>query len=311
MNVRDFNYYRRLSISNAKSSIGDTLYGNYLTYPGLLLTERMESEGFYWTTEDSFDIAIFTDLDEELMAFARSLPQRVKKILQLVGSPVYTPYAHHPNILFSDIWSAVMTYNREFEARGLRQYDIPVTGIQYPLPHISSVRNTHPRGVFIGSFKNDMCGFGVYRDMLMLQLADAGYIDIYGHGWPMHPRYRGKTDDKIRTLSQYRYVICVENAKYSGYVTGKIGESILAERPCLYFGDALHAHKRFGKTFVELPELSVAAFKIALDELNNSYDSLYTSSLDEKARSGKWVDSYINSTLWALRRCKATSRVQE
>lgn len=306
MNVRFFNYYRRFDKN--KPCRGDTLYGNYLAYPGLLLTERMESEGFHRTHEDAFDIAVFTDLDKELFDVAVTLPAHVKKILCLVESPVYTPFAHHPHILFSNIWTCVLTYNREFEAPGLLHYDIPVTGKQCPLPPAPLPQETVNRCVFIGSFKKDFRGFGVHRDALMLQLADAGYIDIYGAGWPDHPHYMGKTDDKIRTLSQYRYVLCVENAKYSGYVTEKIGDSILAERPCLYFGDAQHARTRFGETFVELPALTPAAFQTALAELDRRYETLYASVLAEKAKSEHWVDSFIDTMLQALRRCRTTNQ---
>jgi len=302
MKVRFFNYYRHLD--KMTPQIGDTLYGNYLAYPGMMLAKRMEDEGFYKTFDDDFDIAIFTDLDEELMRFALSLPPHIKKILHLCESPIYTPYGHHPHILFSNIWSSVVTYNREFDSSRLQHYDIPVTGIQCPLPSIPSVKDTLPRGVFIGSFKNDSRGFGLHRDNLMLQLAEAGIIDIYGHGWPNSSHYCGKTDDKIKTLTQYRYVICSENAKYSGYVTEKIGDSILAERPCLYFGDALHAHKRFGETFIELPALSLEAFHTAFKRLNSQYDTLYTAVLKEKSRSEHWVDSFIENMLQALRKCK-------
>ena len=90
--------------------------------------------------DDDFDIAIFTDLDEELMRFALSLPPHIKKILHLCESPIYTPYGHHPHILFSNIWSSVVTYNREFDSSRLQHYDIPVTGIQCPLPSIPSVK---------------------------------------------------------------------------------------------------------------------------------------------------------------------------
>lgn len=300
MKIRFFNFYRHLDSQVA--NMGDTSYGNYLGYAGYVLARHLQDAGHSIVHGDSFDLAVFVDLDDALYSFARSLPTSVKKILCLVESPVYAPFGHHPNILFSDTWEHVLTYNREFYSDSLLYYDIPVTGIQCqnseaPIAPISN------KGVFIGSFKDDR-GFGLERNAMILQAADAGLIDIWGYGWPEHAGYKGVTNNKIETLRQYSYTLCVENAKYSGYVTEKIGDSIIADRPCMYFGDVVHARRRFGDTFVALDDLSFSSFLAAKSELECHYDHLLSSVKEEKAASPQWIDSYIAAMEKAVASCQ-------
>jgi hypothetical protein len=50
-------------------------------------------------------------------------------------------------------------------------------------------------------------------------------FDLYGVGWNSQnfPSYKGRVEDKLATLSHYRFAICYENAmQYPGYITEKI-----------------------------------------------------------------------------------------
>lgn len=299
MKIRFFNFYRHLD--KEVVSIGNTTYGNYLSYAGYALAQQLEQAGYIVVYNDSFDIAIFIDIDEELYQVAKSLPPNVKKILCLVESPIYAPFGHHPNILFSDIWARVLTYNREFYSEKLTYYDIPVTGIQCILPG-GPISEMSKKGVFIGSFKDDR-GFGLERNAMILQAADAGLLDIWGYGWPPCAGYHGTTDNKIETLRQYSYSLCVENAKFSGYVTEKIGDSILAGRPCMYFGDTVHARRRFGESFVALQELSFSSYLTAKSEIEHRYEELVGVVKKEKAASTQWVDPYLSAMTNAIFSC--------
>lgn len=49
-------------------------------------------------------------------------------------------------------------------------------------------------------------------------------FDLYGMGWNAEafPSYRGSVQDKLGTLMQYRFLLCLENARnIPGYITGK------------------------------------------------------------------------------------------
>ena len=129
---------------------------------------------------------------------------------------------------------------------------------------------------------------------------DKNLINVFGFGWKNHINYRGLTDNKIRDISHYKYYLACENAKYSGYVTEKIGDSILAERPCIYFGDSENAQRRFPDTFVSIEDLSFDCFMEARKKLLDNYDYYYKNVLQEKKNSIRWCDSYWNSMINAI-----------
>lgn len=64
-------------------------------------------------------------------------------------------------------------------------------------------------------------------------------FDLYGVGWPSESfrSWRGTTQDKLGTLSQYRFAICYENAQgYPGYLTEKIFDCFRAGVVPVYWG---------------------------------------------------------------------------
>lgn len=64
-------------------------------------------------------------------------------------------------------------------------------------------------------------------------------FDLYGVGWSAEdfPSYRGPVQDKLGTLSKYRFNICFENAKnIPGYITEKILDSFRAAVVPVYCG---------------------------------------------------------------------------
>lgn len=204
--IKIYNYYRNCCVITE----GDTLYGNYLSYPGNYLFSLLKEKDFVYTDKEDCDIALFFDLDEELFKKAKSLPARCKKILILVESPIYTPYPHHPNILFNPVWDIVFTYNRELYSTKFIYYDIPVTGTQCPIASLTPLSNVLGKGVFVGSYKNDVRGYTAQRDKLIIDLAKNDEIDIYGANWPNVKNYCGKTSDKIQTCSRYKYDLPVK-----------------------------------------------------------------------------------------------------
>ena len=68
------------------------------------------------------------------------------------------------------------------------------------------------------------------RDKLVKELQNVGDVDLFGraYGRPVHA--------KAELLSQYRYVICPENALYPGYVTEKAIEAWVAQAVPIWWG---------------------------------------------------------------------------
>jgi hypothetical protein len=81
----------------------------------------------------------------------------------------------------------------------------------------------------------------------------SGCLDLYGSGWGnlgnlpknwsirLSPiiggRYFGRCEDKLETLSQYRFSICFENMELAGYMTEKIIDCFVAGVIPIYLGD--------------------------------------------------------------------------
>ena len=77
-------------------------------------------------------------------------------------------------------------------------------------------------------------------------------IELYGAGWNQYERfpstwrgvmqtiipsvYRGQCEDKIYTISNYKFVLCAENTRYDGYVTEKIIDCFIAGTIPIYIG---------------------------------------------------------------------------
>lgn len=68
-------------------------------------------------------------------------------------------------------------------------------------------------------------------------------FDFYGKGWnnpkesKKYKTYRGSTDNKIETISNYKFCLCFENAtEMKGYLTEKIFDSLKAKTVPVYLG---------------------------------------------------------------------------
>ena len=80
-----------------------------------------------------------------------------------------------------------------------------------------------------------------------------GRLDLYGSGWGnlgnlpkkwgarlsamMGNQYFGRCENKLETLSQYRFSICFENMELAGYMTEKIIDCFVAGVVPIYLGD--------------------------------------------------------------------------
>jgi hypothetical protein len=81
----------------------------------------------------------------------------------------------------------------------------------------------------------------------------SGRLDLYGSGWGnlgnlpkrwslrlsamIGSRYFGRCENKLETLSQYRFSICYENMDLAGYMTEKIIDCFVAGVIPIYLGD--------------------------------------------------------------------------
>ncbi len=62
-------------------------------------------------------------------------------------------------------------------------------------------------------------------------------LDVFGYGWNSDIKnYKGTTDDKLKTLSMYKYSLCFENIRLNGYITEKIFDCFFSGTIPVYLG---------------------------------------------------------------------------
>ncbi len=280
-------------------------YGNYLYYPSHVLKEKLEGLGHECVVSkegvESVDCVVLTDWGPDFLDVLDSLPTDVSKILVCAESKLYVPWLHHAQVMFLADWSAVLTYNRGFSGPRIVHYDIPISPDLQKRP--LKAKKLY-KGVVVASLKNDNHGDTRERDQLYYQLATKGEIDLYGHGWAQNEQSGvfGVTRDKIYTMSGYQFALVVENNICPGYVTEKLGDSVLAGLPAIYWGDSKNAERRFGKVFVPLSELTEKGFLEAKEKLFENYDALVANVLVSRSNSNTWCDSCIDAITGALDR---------
>jgi hypothetical protein len=279
---------------------GGTSYGHRLLAPNITLRNKLEKAGHEVLTPrecsiDDADVAIFLDLNETLYKKALSLSKEIPCILISTESPIYSPLSHRANILFSNRWSAVMTWNRAYSSDHIYHYDIAFAGVgSYEEMRVEPKKT---KGVVVSSYKNDPRGLTPSRDALFKQLAHEGYLDVYGMNWRKNERNGifGPSPHKIQTMSNYEYTFISENSIYAGYVTEKIADAIIAGMPSIYFGDYTTAMRRFPGTFVRLEELTRKSFLESRDILYRDYKILLENVKKSRLESELWSDSFIDT----------------
>jgi hypothetical protein len=115
-------------------------------------------------------------------------------------------------------------------------------------------------------------------------------FDLYGIGWnsQMFPSYKGKVDDKLATLSHYRFAICYENAmQYPGYITEKILDCFRAGVVPVYGGAPNIARWVPADCYIDISQFA-------------SYDEMYAylKSMDAVTH-GRYLDNiqrYLSSS---------------
>jgi hypothetical protein len=248
---------------------------------------------------------IFLDLNEIQCKKLTTLPKNIPSILLCIESPIYAPLSHMPNILFSKRWAAVMTWNRAYTSKNIYHFDFPFIGTEeFQLTSKKfAVNDKKFKGIVISTYKNDEWGLANTRDTFFMDLSIKGFIDIYGKNWPVNKSQGlfGPTSNKIATLQNYPYALVCENSIYSGFVTEKLADAIIAGVPSIYYGDSITATRKFPKTFIKLESLTTDSFLEARKQLIHDYDNLIKNVFQCRANSKSWCDSFLNTFMQVIK----------
>jgi hypothetical protein len=176
-----------------------------------------------------------------------------RRVLIQGESPLVMPYVYKDldRIRHSGVYNAIMLMGRGwgndlgyYNPFFYRNRDIvsPHFGVAKEKFLVLVNGNVRPH-----SFRHELYG---ERLKAIRHLGAFPGFDLYGHGWdhvPRHPFYmhyakyvarawRGRAENKMRLMSQYRFAICYENSAYPGYVSEKIFDCLAAGCIPVYLG---------------------------------------------------------------------------
>lgn len=82
--------------------------------------------------------------------------------------------------------------------------------------------------------KNNLLEFREEYDKAFCKNLEKQY-DSYGRGW-CEKCFKGRADDKYKTIAQYKFNFCPENSRFEGYVTEKIFDAMACGNIPIYLG---------------------------------------------------------------------------
>ncbi len=331
LRVGVWNYYEEITRDGFLFKNPNTSVGANLLKPFCDLYVKGQAHGIDFVTLDQvsspseLDAVIFMDRPRPGRALIDGLMRApIKKYLMLFECDVIKP----------DNWDA--TYHRLFD-RVLTWNDALVDGDRYiKLNFAADLQRPYDFSVLKGLFErrklatviagakasvhpNELYSERVRAIRWFEHNAPADF-DLYGMGWDAaaFPSYRGPVQDKLDTLSRYRFSICYENARnIPGYITEKMLDCLRAGTVPVYGGapnierwipsDSFIDLRRFGS----YPELHSALSGIGADEHAAYLDriqSFLNGTQVYPFSSECFVDTVTCILDWDLRGCGPAER---
>ncbi len=175
-----------------------------------------------------------------------------RRILIQTETPIITPYAYRKlDRLIPRIYQKIFLVTREPEGYDFFNHFLCTSGevigsyFNDPKEKFLVLINTNK---ISHSFSNREL-FGERLHAIQYFSGVPGF-DLFGSGWnklPKNPLYwhykkyaarawRGTAENKMKTIAQYKFMICYENSSYRGYVSEKIFDCMAAGVVPVYLG---------------------------------------------------------------------------
>ncbi|MEK7114798.1 MAG: glycosyltransferase family 10 [Patescibacteria group bacterium] len=169
------------------------------------------------------------------------LPQFSKKVLVQWESPVNNPW------VYKNIKSIVRRYDKSYfipKASGFPHFHYPQNFNSLNEEHFNNSSRK-----FLIMMNSRMKAKGFWKQELYSERGRAleffsqyDEVDLYGSRWNADPSpaikkiWKGFADDKPKTMSEYKFALCFENAIWPGYVTEKIFDCMAVGAIPIYWG---------------------------------------------------------------------------
>lgn len=131
-----------------------------------------------------------------------------------------------------------------------------------------------------------------FRRKIITFLSKRQDFDLYGKGWGNDPSptiqkvYKGMVDNKEEVLRNYKFVLCLENAIFPGYITEKLFDCFFARSVPVYIGATDIDSYIPSDTFINIQDYK------NLEDLESFLDSI-----DEETYNGylQAIERYLQS----------------
>lgn len=235
MNIAIYNYYKQYNGNDALFNPERYLIGDNLGYPFICLQKEFKNREIELHTADMFngkniDANIFID---HCTGYEQQISELKNKYLIIAENPMIKPDNYTKETI--DLYDKVFTwYDNIVDNKKIFKYYL---GNKLPDYAITSERKK--LSCMIASNKySDVNNEKYSTRREIINYFNKYYpndFDLYGYGWNNSYVYKGPIKSKLNTYLEYKFVFCMENAKYDGYVTEKIFDALFSGCVPIYF----------------------------------------------------------------------------
>lgn len=318
--------YRQDRIFDSKSC----KIGENLLEPGVQLKKHLEKLGHQFHTLDMYknqevDSIIFQDIDPNCYFCQRTVIGVAKYILKtkwrnddylqvknktgidqriliLLEPPVANVQSY--NTSYHKHFGKILTWNDDL-VDNRRYYKLSYPQVVPPKLYRIPYSNKKELVMICGNKKskeeNEL--YSARRSVIDYFEKTNKNFDLYGFGWEKEKlkNYKGTTEKKLSTLSQYRFSICYENMTgVKGYITEKIFDCFFAGSVPVYWGadnvtdyipeDAFIDRRKFSTLDELMDYLANLTEKEYQNYLDRAEDYIYSKQFSEEFSVQKYIE---------------------
>lgn len=294
--------------------------GQNLLLPGIKLKEALEKDGHEYHTVDMYsnieeiDVWVFQDLNNSsritcntLMDYLRyTLKQKwksdylylysklksTKKAVLIMQEP-QTVFPKTYDVKYHQLFNRILTWDSSLiDNRRYFGFHYPQVkpDINYSCAYEEKKYMTMICGNKSSFDKNEL--YSERKKLIRYFEKKNVEFDLYGIGWLKENRksYCGIVDDKLSTLSKYKFSICFENMKSTnGYITEKIFDCFFAGCIPIYYGAEDILEYVPNGTFIDYRKFN------SLDMMNDYLCNMGKAEYQEIQNN---IKDYLNSDLY-------------
>lgn len=149
-----------------------------------------------------------------------------------------------------------------------------------------------------------------FRRKIIRFLSYRNDFDLYGKGWGddtseyVTKVYKGLVENKEEKLREYKFVLCLENAVFPGYITEKIFDAFFAGCVPVYIGAPDIAEYIPKDTFINVNDFdTLAHLELFLDSVDEQAYNVYLKNIQDflsSERYQKWSHVTFSKTVIQL-----------